>query len=218
MAVATEIPPSTLADLHAQLGEVPLRRIRLKPAPGTATEEDLRKAGKPICELIDGVLVEKAVGTRESMLGMYIGRLLLNHIEPDDLGIVLGEAGFIRLGKGLVRAPDAAFIPWAAFPNGEPPEDEAYWSVSPGLIVEVLSPDNRRGEIDRKLREFFEGGCTLAWVINPRTKSAKVYTSAKRFKELDATGMLDGGKVLPGFKLLLADLFAVGKPHKKKPR
>lgn len=218
MAAVAELRPETFADLHARLGGVPLSRIRLKPAPGTATEDDLEKPETSLCELIDGVLVEKAMGTRESMLGLYIGQLLFRHIDPNDLGVLLGADGFLRLGEGLVRGPDVSFIPWAAFPNGEPPEDEAYWTVAPGLIVEVLSPDNRRAEIDRKLREFFEVGCKLAWVIDPGTKTAKVYTSAKRFKEVDATGTLDGGKVLPGFKLSLAELFAVGKPRKKKTR
>jgi Uma2 family endonuclease len=219
MAVSTSsVRIETMDDLHERLGRVPLNRIRTKPAPGTATEEDLLRAPKPICELIDGVLVEKPVGDRESILGLYIGRLIGNHVEPDDLGVVLGADGFIRVGESQLRAPDVTFIPWSSFPGGEPPEDEAYWSVAPGLIVEVLSPGNTRAEIDRKLNEFFSIGCRLAWIIDPATKTAKVYTSANRFKELDATGVLDGGKVLPGFKLPLAELFAVGKPRKKKPR
>ncbi len=110
------------------------------------------------------------------------------------------------------------FIPWSAFPNGEIPEDEGYWSVAPGLVVEVLSPTNTTDEIDRKLSELFTAGCKLAWVIDPPTKSAKVYTSPKKFKELDETGALDGGKVLPGFTLPPADLFATAKRRKKKPR
>jgi Uma2 family endonuclease len=111
-----------------------------------------------------------------------------------------------------------SFIPWSAFPGGEPPEDEAYWSVAPALAVEVLSPTNTVPEIDRKIREFFAEGTKLFWVIDPAKKSAKVYTSPKRFRELDASGTLDGGKVLPGFKLPLADLFAITKRRKKKPR
>ena len=62
--------PGTFAELHARLGGVPLERIRAKPAPGTATEEDLLKNTGPICELIDGVLVEKPVGNRESALAL----------------------------------------------------------------------------------------------------------------------------------------------------
>lgn len=210
--------PETFADLHARLGGVPLERIRMTPPPGTATEDDLESFQGPLCELIDGVLVEKAMGDRESMLGLYIGRLVGTHVDTADLGIVLGADGHLKLSRDQVRAPDVSFIPWSSFPDGEPPEDEAHWSVAPALAVEVLSPSNTRAEIDRKLAELFAAGTKLAWVIDPPTKTAKVYTSAKKFKELDQSGTLDGGKVLPGFKLALADLFAVGKPRKKKPR
>jgi Uma2 family endonuclease len=218
MATTTELEPVSFADLHARLGYVPLERIRMKPPPGTATEDDLERAPKPTCELIDGVLVEKPMGARESLLGVYLATLISNHVHADDLGVVLGEAGFIRLRVNQVRAPDATFIPWSEFPSGEVPEDEAFWSVAPGLIAEVLSPSNTKAEMDRKLRELFTAGCQLAWVIDPATKTAKVYTSAKKFKELDESGTLDGGKVLPGFKLKLADLFASTKRRKKKPR
>lgn len=218
MATTTELAPTSFAELHARLGGVPLERIRMNPPPGIATERDLERASKPVCELIDGVLVEKAMGARESLLGVYLASLISNHVHAGDLGVVLGEAGFIRLAIDQVRAPDATFIPWSEFPGGEVPEDEAFWSVAPGLIVEVLSPGNTTAEIDRKLAEFFKAGCKLAWVIDPRAKAAKVYTSAKKFKELDETGTLDGGKVLPGFALKLADLFAATRRRKKKPR
>lgn len=210
--------PSNLAELHRQLGGVPLERIRAKPAPGTATEEDLLKPHGPTCELIDGVLVEKPMGARESLLGIEIGRVIGNFIRADDLGVVLGEAGLVRLMPGLLRAPDVTFIPWSAFPGGELPEDEVYWSVPPVLAVEVLSPSNTKTEMDRKLRELFGAGCKLAWLIDPETRTAKVYTSATRAKELGPDGVLDGGKVLPGFKLPLAELFAVARRRKKEPR
>jgi Uma2 family endonuclease len=218
MATTTELPQTSFAYLHERLGGVPLTRIRRNPPPGSATEEDLLRAQKPICELIDGVLVEKPMGAVESVLGVHIARLIGNHVEAADLGVILGEAGYIRLGENHVRAPDVTFVPWSEFPNGEVPEDEAFWTVAPGLIVEVLSPGNTKAEIDRKLDEFFTAGCKLAWVIDPRKKTARVYTSAKKFKEYGKTDTLDGGKVLPGFKLKLADLFSATKPRKKKPR
>lgn len=216
-----ELHENTIAELLDRLGGVPAHRVLLKPAPGTATEQDLTAAllqpRKRICELIDGTLVEKAVGNPASVLGMFIGARIYTHIEPDDFGVLLGEAGYLKVRPDLIRAPDVTFIPWAAFPDGELPE-EAYWAVAPGLIVEVLSPGNTVAEIDRKLSELFALGCKLAWVIDPATNTAKVYTSARRFKELDASGTLDGGKVLPGFKLPLTDLFAATRRRKKKPR
>lgn len=218
MIARPEQIPGTFAELHARLGGVPLERIRVVPFPGSATEEDLLKNTGPVCELIDGVLVEKPVGNRESAIALFIGQRLRNHIEPGDLGIVLTTDGHIRVRPGQLRAPDTTYIPWTAFPGGEPPEDEAYWSVAPVLVVEVLSPDNTKAEINRKLRELFTAGCKLAWVIDPRTRTAKVHTAAAKFKELDESAVLEGGRVLPGFRLRLAEVFAVGRPRKKKSR
>ena len=207
----------TFADLHRRLGEVPLDRIRMKPAPGTATEEDLLRAPKPTCELIDGVLVEKAMGFKESLLALYIARLIGNHADDNDLGVVAGADGPYRLQVGLVRLPDVSFIPWSRIPNDELPDD-AISQVIPTLAIEVLSKSNTKAEIDRKLRDFFAAGVKLAWVIEPKTRTAKVHTTATKFRELGPDGVLDGGKVLPGFELPLADLFAATKRRKKKPR
>jgi Uma2 family endonuclease len=82
------------------------------------------------------------------------------------------------------------------------------------LIVEVLSRTNRKKEIERKLREFFAKGCPLAWVIDPRTKTARAYTAPDRFEEFTARGTLDASPVLPGFKLSLSDVF--GKLNRRK--
>jgi Uma2 family endonuclease len=210
-----KLSTKSFAEVVRDLGDIPLDRIRADPPPGTATAEDLNRPGNKLCELIDGVLVEKAVGARESLLALFINRRIGTFIESDDLGVILGADGHIWVNDEQLRAPDLTFIPWSAFPNEELPE-EAWWSVAPGLCVEVLSPSNTTAEIDRKLRELFSAGCELAWVIDPKSQSAKVYTSAKRFKALDKTGVLSGGKVLPGFKLPLAELFAATTRRKKK--
>jgi Uma2 family endonuclease len=217
MAVA-ELHEDTLADLLDQLGGIPAHRVLLKPPPGTATAADvtaaLNQPRKRICELIDGTLVEKAVGDRESVLALYLGRKMGLIVDANDLGLLLGEAGFMRLSGGQLRAPDVSFIPWESFPNQQIPE-EAYWSIAPALAVEVLSPDNTRAEIDRKIDQFFAAGTQMFWVIDPQTQTAKVYTAPKTFQEFDASGTLDGGTVLPGFTLPLADLFAATTRRKK---
>src|SRR5262245_66598546 len=93
----------TFADLLEALGNVPADRILMHPAPGTATEEDVIAAAegpeKRLCELIDGVLVEKAVGIRESLLAAAIMDLLRDFVIPRNLGIVT-EIGKRRVGKG----------------------------------------------------------------------------------------------------------------------
>src|SRR5207248_794834 len=101
--------PETLADLHRRLGGIPLERIRCQPPPGTATEDDvlLRPNGeKRLFELIDGVLVEKAMGYYESRLATVLGYLLERFLEGRDLGVVSGADATMRLRPRLVRLPD----------------------------------------------------------------------------------------------------------------
>jgi Uma2 family endonuclease len=205
--MSTATAPFSVADLLHALGDIPPERVRMSPLPGTATETDLLHTPGATCELIDGTLVEKAMGNRESLFAAELVALIRQFVRATDSGVVLGSDGYIRISDEQVRAPDLTYIPWAAFPDEELPE-EAYWSAGPGLIIEVLSPGNTDAEIDRKLREFFAAKCQLAWVIDPATKTAKVYTSATAFSELTEAGTLDGGTVLPGFALALKDLFA----------
>jgi Uma2 family endonuclease len=211
----------TFADLHRAIGEVPLERIARTPAPGTATEEDviaaLEAKDRRFYELVDGVLVEKPMGWSESILAGALLRILGNFVDDNDLGVVAGEAGPYRLKLGLVRLPDVSFVPWSLLPEGGT-EDLKVCPVIPTLAAEVLSESNTKAEIDRKLREYFEAGVKLVWVIDPRTQTAKVYTSTTKVKEIDIDGALDGGRVVPGFKLPLADLLAKMKRRKKKPR
>lgn len=125
--VEQETTHANMAELWDRLGRVPLERILLKPPPGTATEADLIEAldgdNKRLCELIDGVLVEKAMGAWESMLGAYIGFRIIGFIEKYHLGIVLGADGPIRIFPERVRMPDVCFISWERMPGEEFPED-----------------------------------------------------------------------------------------------
>ena len=200
----------TIADMLAQLGDVPPDRIRLVPLPGTATEQDVvdiqARTGRS-CELIDGVLVEKTMGYIESLLAMAIGESLRRFVRPRRLGIVLGEAGAMRILRGQVRIPDVCFLSWERFPGGELPKVQIP-AVAPDLAVEVLSPGNTEGEMQRKLRDYFAAGVRLVWYVDPATCSAKAYAAPDQCTTYTEAESLPGGDVLPGFELPLGELFA----------
>ncbi|HXG13037.1 MAG TPA: Uma2 family endonuclease [Gemmataceae bacterium] len=223
MATVSEAlgPAETLADLVEQLGSIPLDRIRLKPAPGTATEDDviasLEAPRKQLCELVDGVLVEKPVGTKEGLLGGVIVQYLWNFVAPRDLGVVIPGDGPLRLWLGLVRIPDASFVSWDRLPGGELPDDPIA-GIVPDLAVEVLSPKNTKKEIERKLREYFQAGVRLVWIVDPKTQTAQAYTAPTKFRKIGKYQALTGGAVLPGFTLPLKDLFARLRRRKHKSR
>ena len=211
----------TVADMLHWLGDIPAERIRLVPAPGTATESDvlrfLEAPQKSLCELIDGVLVEKPMGATEGLLAMWLGHMIWSVVDKNDFGFVYGADSPFRLRLGLVRFPDICFISWDRIGGDEWPNDPIA-RIIPELAVEVLSQSNTVAEIELKLDHYFEAGVRLAWIIDPTATTAAVYTSRRRVKHLDATGELDGGKVLPGFKLSLAELFSVPKRKKKRTR
>jgi Uma2 family endonuclease len=205
-------PPGTIetiADLLERLGGISPARIRFRPPPGTATERDviaIHDREKRLCELVDGVLVEKVMGFYESWLAMTLGRHLGTFVDRHDLGVVVGADGMMRLAPGLVRIPDVSFLAWDRIPGREV-TDEPLPDLAPDLAIEVLSKGNTKKEMDRKLREYFDVGVRLVWFVLPKKRLMRVYTAPDRFTQLDADQTLDGGAVLPGFALPLRDLF-----------
>jgi Uma2 family endonuclease len=202
IAAARAPSVETMEDLLRRLGDIPLSRIQLKPPPGTATEQDVvdAEARGRLCELVDGVLVEKAIGFYESRLAFVLGGQLDAFLEANDLGIALGPDGMMQPAPGLVRMPDVAFYAWTQFHDRLLPRGQIL-ARTPDLAVEILSPSNTEQEMDRKRREYFEGGAKLVWQVYPETRKVRVYTGVGAFDELGEDQTLTGGAVLPGFTL-----------------
>jgi Uma2 family endonuclease len=200
----------TIGDLLEHFGDIPPRRIRLQPAPGTATEDDvlrLQAREDRLYELVDGVLVEKTVGIRESCLAALLIRLLGTFVEAQDRGIVTAPDGMLRLAPGLVRIPDVAFISWARLPAREYPDDRLP-DLVPDLAVEVLSESNTKAEMQRKLKDYFLAGVELVWYVDPDERAVHVYTAPDQSTRLGEGETLDGDPVLPGFAVPVRQLFA----------
>jgi Uma2 family endonuclease len=191
-----------MADVCAHVGDVPLERIRTYPPPGMATEEDALR--KPVCELIDGILVEKPMGAYESLLASLLITEINNYLTANPIGFVTGEQGPYRLLPRRMRVPDVAFVRWDRLPTRKLPRGQVL-RVAPDLVVEVLSPSNTKKEMEKKLREYFNAGVRLVWYVDPEKRTAEVYTSPTDVEKLDADGILDGQEVLPGFKLKIKD-------------
>jgi Uma2 family endonuclease len=209
-AVTFSPPVVTLRDLLERLGGVSPDRVRYEPFPGTATEQDvirIQQSENRLYELVEGILVEKGMGYRESILAGAILAALRAFVRPRKLGLVSGEAGMMRLFAGLVRIPDVAFVSRERLPGGKVPP-EPIPDLSPDLAVEVLSESNTRAEMSRKRGEYFEAGVRLVWIVDPKTETVAVYTGPDQHHVLTRRDQLEGGAVLPGFTLVLDELFA----------
>jgi Uma2 family endonuclease len=203
--------PENVAQLLRRLGNIPAFRVRLEPPPGTATERDLirhneSKSKTAICELVEGTLVEKATGWNESEIAGVIIYAILSFTRPRKLGKVLTPDGMQRLAPGLARIPDVSY-----FARGK--LTRAKHGASPiaplvgDLVVEVVSRSNTKPEIVRKLREYFAAGSRLAWVVEPKPQTVRVHTAPDEFFVLGVDDWIDGGSVLPGYRLAVRELF-----------
>ena len=212
LAVPAPRPPGklkTLQEVLDSLGNVPLVRIIADPPPGTATERDVAEIeahDHRLCELVDGTLVEKAVGLRESMIAAILIEFLGPYIRSKNLGILTGADGAMRLFPGMVRNPDVAFVSWARMPGGRVPTEPIPYLV-PDLAVEVLSEGNTPAEMDRKRHDYFAAGVRLAWFVEPRDRTIAVYSSPTQFRVLTEFDTLDGADVLPGLFIPVRELF-----------
>jgi Uma2 family endonuclease len=208
---SSDLRDLSIADLLESLGDIPPERIRLHPPLGSATEADvlalLEARRKRICELVDGVLVEKAMGFRESLIAGLILRILGDYVARRSLGVVAGADGTFSPLPGRVRIPDVAFYAWNRFPEGRIP-DAPIPAIAPDLAVEVLSPSNTTKEMALKRRDYFAAGVRLVWEVDPKTRTVAVYTGPKRHRILGEMDTLGAGDILPEFALPVRDLFA----------
>jgi Uma2 family endonuclease len=199
----------TVGDLIRHLGDIPAERIRIKPTPGTATEQDVltvEREENRLCELIDGTLVEKTVGYSEGRLAIALVVMLELYVFDRDLGIVNGADGTFQLMPGLVRIPDVSFVSWSRLPERKVPAAPIP-DLAPDLAVEVLSKGNTPKEMQRKIGEYFESGVQQVWLVDGVARQIRVYTSPKKSRLYCEGDTIRGGKLLPGFSLSLETLF-----------
>jgi Uma2 family endonuclease len=204
------VETETLQDLVERLGGIPLSRILAQPAPGLATEEDLLRENarkRRLCELVDGILVEKAMGLRESLLAGVILAMLREFVVPRNLGLVAGADGAVRLFPGLVRI-DVAFLSWSRVPEGRVPK-EPIPQLAPDVAVEVLSRSNTKAEMHRKRKEYFEAGVEVVWQVDPEERNVSVYEKGQdQPRVYDRTQTIECRDFLTGFRLVLPELFS----------
>ncbi len=160
-------------------------------------------------ELIRGELIDVSPSALPSNLVLsYLHWELYGFVRAHRMGFVsVGEAGYlIETDPDSVVSPDIAFV--ARDRMIDPIPARGFVRVVPDLIVEVISPTDERRDIERKQALYAKVGVPLVWWIDPEHETATVHRSGEPVVRLDCSGTLDGGSVLPGFRLALNDVFA----------
>ena len=160
-------------------------------------------------ELVRGKLRKMApAGSEHGDIASDIHISLGAYIRANRLGRTrIAEPGFI-----LERTPDHVRAPDVAFVRRERIEvigrQTGYWPEAPDLAIEVISPYDRYTEVDEKVADWLAAGTRMVVVVNPRNKTVKVHRSPTDVVTLTMTDTLDGGDVVPGWQMPIADIFA----------
>ncbi len=183
-------------------------------APGpTTVEELLAWPDAPAGEIVDGVWVPRdrdgVTGTsfKHGLVAGEILWLLSSHARQGRLGkVVAAETGFtLRRRPDLMRCPDVAFIAAARLVGGL---TDGIFEGAPDLAVEVLSPSNAPTDVRRKIDDYLRHGTRLAWVVDTAARTVTVQTRGGLPRVLRGDDVLDGGDVLPGFRVVTSAVFA----------
>ena len=158
-------------------------------------------------EIIRGVLREaEAMGGLHGATGGDLHGLLWAFNKEHDLGLVFtSDTHFLLIDEPrTILRPDISFVATARLP------DEIWEGIiplAPELAVEVASPSNRQAEILEKVALYLAGGTRLVWVVRPKQQTVTVFRPDQPEQIVTRDGELDGGDVLPDFRLSLAELF-----------
>ena len=159
-------------------------------------------------ELVRGELRKMApTGGEHGWIESDINGSLIPYVKANNLGRTFGgnTGFFLERDPDHVRAPDVAFV------RRERVEaigrQTRYWPEAPDFAVEVISPDDRYTEVNEKVADWLTAGTRMVVVVNPRNRTVNVHTQDGTVT-LGMDDTLDGGDVVPGWQMPVADIFA----------
>jgi Uma2 family endonuclease len=188
----------------------------LNPAE-TLPIRELDSDAAELYEVVDGRVVENpGMGALQSILATYLDQLMGPFARAHQLGWVAVETLFLLdSARRLKRRPDLAFVSIRRWPLELPIPPTECWEVVPDLAVEFISESNTAAKVDKKIDEFFQAGVAAVWVVFPETRKVYVYDSPTQVHVLRIGDELDGGAIVPGFRLPVTELFHIGAEGSK---
>jgi Uma2 family endonuclease len=160
-------------------------------------------------ELVKGELIRMSpAADKHGEVTMDLAGPLHGYVKSNNLGkVYAAETGFkIESDPDTVRAPDIAFVSNDRLKHTGTPR--SYRECAPDLAVEVLSPSDTVCEVEAKVAQWLEAGARLVWVLSPKMRTVTVYGSLADISMLTENDTLDGGDVVPGFQIAVAEIFS----------
>ena len=156
-------------------------------------------------ELIEGALSPMTPpGGEHGEIQAVLIRAIGNYLDDSSLGTVYGDVGYLlRQNPDTVLGPDLSFIAAARIPA----DRTRFLALAPDLAVEIVSPGNSPGEIERKVAIYLQAGTRMIWVVYPRQRQVVVHTPGEAPRVFAEADELPGGDVLPDLVIPVARIF-----------
>jgi len=167
---------------------------------------------KPETEWVRGRALQKVSPTYpHGVLQLELGSLLRTWA-ANGHGRVSSEWRFRVAPPGKVvrpLVPDLAYLSYEALPEDAPDEAVAAPFGSPTVAVEILSPDDRRPDVDDKIATYLAAGTAVVIVVDPHRRTIAVHDAAGvRLLKSDDTLC---HAALPGFAISVDEVFRRAK-------
>jgi Uma2 family endonuclease len=159
-------------------------------------------------ELIDGNLVERNVSVLSSLVEILVALRLAEFATNSQLGLVWGSSlGYqcFPQSPNKVRKPDVSFVRRDRFEASS--LEDGFLKIRPDIVVEVVSPNDGKYEVDEKIEEYLSIGVPLVWIVNPETRIVEIHRLDGTVTKLHASDEISGESVLPGFLCPVANFF-----------
>ncbi len=165
-------------------------------------------------EIVTGQpILKEAAGARAGGITARLGARLGHYIEANKMGAVYAANTTFTIGNDQ-RLPDLAFVSSERFPpEGEP---EGIWEIAPDLAIEVISPNEIYGEVQNKMRDYFNAGVKQVWIVAPEHRIVTVYRSPVEPTVFSEDQELASEDLLPGFRCRLSEIFKSPKSKKSE--
>jgi Uma2 family endonuclease len=136
----------------------------------TTIEQYLHTSYHPDREFVDGMVIERNLGTRthSRLQGALIGYL---HARSKEWAVEVFPGVRVQVSPARIRVPDLSVTKLSQI-QGE------IFTAPPHLCIEVLSADDTMDYILEKIDDYLHFGVPYVWIINPRLRKGYIATKA----------------------------------------
>ena len=123
------------------------------------------------------------------------------------LGKIFDSSTGFKLPNGATRAPDTAWVKQSRWDALTPEQQKGFAPLCPDFVLELASETDDIEILQAKMQEYLDNGCSLGWLIDPKTRQIEIYRCDQEVEVLQNPKSLSGEDVLPGFTLNLETIF-----------